>query len=339
MAETFGVFGYTFCDFGDAFVCVDANGEEPHSAMVASIDNSNFETVVTCLDEARHGLEDGDYVAFSEVGGMEALNGAEARPVKVTGPYTFTVTGCEAMGTHTLGGIVHQVKQPKTLAFKSLREAIRDPDGAGVLMSDFAKFDRPLQLHFGVQALHAYAAEHGGLPAPADGDACAEVLATASKLAKEAGVADLDFSARLIANLASGSRGELSPLCAFFGGVAAQEVMKAASGKFHPLQQWLYFDAEEALPDNGATLLPANLVAPRNSRYDGQAAVLGWEVQERLASLKYLLVGAGAIGCEMLKVRALPFSYLPLVPSAPHLAHYSSPRMCHTRLYTNRTWR
>ena len=81
MAETFGVFGYTFCDFGDAFVCVDANGEEPHSAMVASIDNSNFETVVTCLDEARHGLEDGDYVAFSEVGGMEALNGAEARPV------------------------------------------------------------------------------------------------------------------------------------------------------------------------------------------------------------------------------------------------------------------
>ena len=117
--------------------------------------------------------------------------------------------------------------------------------------------------------------------------------------------------------------------------------MKAASGKFHPLQQWLYFDAEEALPDNGATLLPANLVAPRNSRYDGQAAVLGWEVQERLASLKYLLVGAGAIGCEMLKVRAPLSSYLPLVPSAPpssHLAHYSSPRMC-AWLYNNRTWR
>ena len=63
LSETFGVFGYTFCDFGNGFVCVDTNGEEPTSAMVASIDNSNAdmggETLVTCLDEARHGLEDG----------------------------------------------------------------------------------------------------------------------------------------------------------------------------------------------------------------------------------------------------------------------------------------
>ena len=25
--------------------------------------------------------------------------------------------------------------------------------------------------------------------------------------------------------------------------------MKAISGKFHPIHQWLYFDAAEALPD------------------------------------------------------------------------------------------
>jgi len=300
LAETFGVFGYTFCDFGDAFVCVDDNGEEPSSAMVASIDNSMEEAVVTCLDEARHGLEDGDYVSFSEVGGMEALNSAPARPVKVTGPYAFTVTGCEGMGAHTRGGMVQQVKQPKTIAFKPLRSAIADPDAAGVLMSDFAKFDRPLQLHFGVQALHLYAAEMGGLPAPSDAAACAKVLELAKKLASDAGV-EVEFAPRLLANLASGSRGEIAPLTAFFGGIVGQEVMKAASGKFNPLQQWLYFDAEEALPNNGEALLPASDTAPRNTRYDGQAAVLGWPLQERLGALRYLLVGAGAIGCEMLK--------------------------------------
>merc|ERR1719160_1234583 len=32
LAETFGVFGYAFCDFGEQFVCVDTNGEEAHSA-------------------------------------------------------------------------------------------------------------------------------------------------------------------------------------------------------------------------------------------------------------------------------------------------------------------
>ena len=45
-------------DFGDEFVCVDSNGEEPISGvMVASIDNSGAETVVTCLDETRHGFD------------------------------------------------------------------------------------------------------------------------------------------------------------------------------------------------------------------------------------------------------------------------------------------
>ena len=37
------------------------------------------------------------------------------------------------------------------------------------------------------------------------------------------------------------------------------------------------------------------------SRYDGQIAVLGNEFQKKLSNLKYFLVGAGAIGCEMLK--------------------------------------
>ena len=205
------------------------------------------------------------------------------------------------MGKHTIGGIVTQVKQPKTLTFKSLREAISSPDTAGVLMSDFAKFDRPLQIHFGVQALHMYAAESGGtFPAPSDTTACAKVLADATKLASDAGC-EVEFSPRLLSNLSSGSRGEMSPLCAFFGGIVGQEVMKAASGKFCPIQQWLYFDAEEALPGNGEKLLAPTETSARNSRYDGQAAVLGWSLQERLASLNYLLVGAGAIGCEMLK--------------------------------------
>jgi ubiquitin-activating enzyme E1 len=37
--------------------------------------------------------------------------------------------------------------------------------------------------------------------------------------------------------------GELSPMCAALGGVVAQQVMKACSGKFTPVYQWLYFDS------------------------------------------------------------------------------------------------
>lgn len=75
--------------------------------------------------------------------------------------------------------------------------------------------------------------------------------------------------------------------------------MKAASGKFTPVMQWMYFDAEEVLPEEGKHMLPAEETAPRGSRYDSQAAVLGWTKQEQLGALRYLLVGAGAIGCEV----------------------------------------
>jgi ubiquitin-activating enzyme E1 len=37
------------------------------------------------MDETRHGLEDGDYVTFTEVKGMEGLNAAEPRKITTKG--------------------------------------------------------------------------------------------------------------------------------------------------------------------------------------------------------------------------------------------------------------
>ena len=44
---------------------------------------------------------------------------------------------------------------------------------------------------------------------------------------------------RLITGLSMTCRGQLAPLCAFLGGVLGQEVLKALTGKFSPLQQWV----------------------------------------------------------------------------------------------------
>jgi ubiquitin-activating enzyme E1 len=41
--------------------------------------------------------------------------------------------------------------------------------------------------------------------------------------------------------------------------------------------------------------------APSGTRYDGQIAVFGHKMQHTIQGAKYFLVGAGAIGCEMLK--------------------------------------
>ena len=53
----------------------------------------------------------------------------------------------------------------------------------------------------------------------------------------------------MLHKLSFAAAGDLSPMAAMFGGVVGQEVMKAASGKFHPLYQFFYFDSIESLPE------------------------------------------------------------------------------------------
>ncbi|CEG71464.1 Putative Podospora anserina S mat genomic DNA chromosome 3, supercontig 2 (Fragment) [Rhizopus microsporus] len=292
--EVRGLFGRIFNDFGPMFEIMDATGEEPLTGMIAGI-SKDEEGVITCLDEVRHGLEDGAYVTFKEIEGMEELNNCTPRKIKVLGPYTFSIGDTSNFGDYKNGGIFTEVKMPKQVDFKSFRESLTSPD---FLISDFAKFDRPMQLHLGFQALHAFVEKHGRYPKPRNEQDAAEVFEKTKELAENLEEKP-EIDEKLIKELAYQSQGELSPMVAVFGGMAAQEVLKAVSGKFSPIHQVMYFDALEALPTS--VTLSEELCAPVGSRYDGQIAVFGREFQEKIANTNEFLVGAGAIGCEMLK--------------------------------------
>lgn len=293
IADIFGLFGSIFTDFGKDFAIADPTGENPVNGIVAGIDSDGL---VSALDETRHGLEDGDFVTFTEVQGMEALNNAEPRKVVAKGPYTFSIGEVSSIGQYKRGGLYQQVKMPKVINFQPLSEQLEKPE---LLMSDFAKFDRPQQLHLGFQALHEFAIRNSGkLPRPHSDEDASEVFKYAQALAGD-GDDKVELDEKLLRELSYQARGDLAPMAAFFGGLAAQEVLKSVSGKFHPIVQWLYFDSLESLPSS--VKRSEELCKPLNSRYDGQIAVFGREFQEKLANVNEFLVGAGAIGCEMLK--------------------------------------
>uniref|UniRef100_A0A4W5KIZ2 Ubiquitin-activating enzyme E1 C-terminal domain-containing protein n=1 Tax=Hucho hucho TaxID=62062 RepID=A0A4W5KIZ2_9TELE len=84
IADTRGLFGQLFCDFGEEMLVIDTNGEQPLSAMISMI-TKDTSGVVTCLDEARHGFESGDFVTFTEVQGMTELNGCQPVEIKTLG--------------------------------------------------------------------------------------------------------------------------------------------------------------------------------------------------------------------------------------------------------------
>ena len=294
IADTFGLFGYLFNDFGKNFTVGDPTGEDPVSGIVAGISD---EGLVSALDETRHGLEDGDFVTFTEVKGMEGLNNSAPRKVvNVKGPYTFEIGDVSGLGTYQGGGIFTQVKMPKFVDFKPLDEQLKKPE---LMISDFAKFDRPLQLHIGVQALHKFAEAHDGqLPRPHNESDAQEVLKIATEIASSQ-EEKVELDEKVIKELGYQARGDLNPLAALFGGLVAQEVLKAVSGKFNPVNQWLYFDALESIPSSSKR--SEESCKPLGTRYDGQIAVFGKEFQDKLANNTQFLVGAGAIGCETLK--------------------------------------
>ncbi len=293
VADTFGLFGAIFCDFGERFTVVDPTGETPISGIVAGIDE---EGLVSALDEVRHGLSDGDFVTFTELRGIEALNSAEPRKVTVKGPYTFSIGDVSGLGTYKGGGIYTQVKMPVVIDFKPLSAALKSP--GDFIITDYAKFDRPQQLHVGFQALHAFAEQHGRLPRPHNENDATIVYGSAKAFAAQEKL-DLEIDETVMRELSFQAMGDLSPMAAFFGGLGAQEVLKAVSGKFHPIKQYLYFDSLESLPHNSPR--SEELCKPLNSRYDGSIVVFGKDYQDKIANVNEFLVGAGAIGCEMLK--------------------------------------
>ena len=90
----------------------------------------------------------------------------------------------------------------------------------------------------------------------------------------------------------------ISAQAAFFGGITAQEIVKF-TGKYSPLKQWLHVDIFEALPEGTVDRTPIN------SRYDDQIKMFGREVQAKLEKVKTFMVGAGALGCDLIKAFAL----------------------------------
>lgn len=331
-AVTMSVFGRVFCDFGASFVVSDRDGEPAAVSQIESVivEDKHPVTIKVLEDHGRHGLETGDAVQFARVQGVPGLESGREYTVTVTGPYTFELPGVDLTaaaanmrsssgkdGTDiatSQQGYITQIKSSTTVTtHRPYGDAVTNP--GEFMLSDFAKMDRPALLHLGFRAVAAYAKKHDGqLPTPGDLKAVEEVYTFAQELdtGENGGILNNNetMHRRILAHLTSGSRAVLSPMCAALGGLVGQEVLKACSGKFTPIEGFFYFDADETLPDG---LLPADqlCVSPNDAsfdrleRYASQIAVFGRDMQEKICDLRYFLIGAGAIGCEMLKNWAL----------------------------------
>lgn len=301
-ADTYGAFAWAFNDPGKEHEVFDKNGENALQVFIESI-KKGTETIVEALENHMHGFEEGDFVKFEEVKGMTQLNYSVenefVHKVKtVLSPYAFTIeTDSTSFNDYTTGGIATQVKVPVVMNFATIEESIEEPN---LVITDFCKFSSPSVSHIGMQALHAYVAKNGSLPSPWNKEHAESLLSLAIEI-NEKSKAKTELDEKLIKQLAYTARGGIIGLTAFLGGAIAQEVIKNLSGKFTPLNQWLYLDAVEILPDYENADFDASKFQPVGSRYDAQIILIGQENNEKVRNINTFIIGSGAIGCEMLK--------------------------------------
>merc|ERR1711871_1290714 len=315
VADVRGPFAWTFADFGEGFTTYDKDGEPVKEVMLHDITSANPGVVSTVLLDKdrnvhkRHDLEDGDYVTFRDAAGMEALEGAHHQ-IKVIDPFKFSIGDTSGLGPYTGGATAVQAKVSTAVRFKPLQESMAAPE---FMIPDFFKAEfqwPPMLMHVAMQALAAFQRNHAGeLPRSWNIEDADEVVAEAQKIhqavSEDLKIAEIESKLGPVKLLAFTARAHLAPLCAAHGGFVAQEVLKAIMQKFTPLQQWMYVGVEEAIPVDISSPVEASDFAPRGDRTDAQVLCLGRKLSDKLAALKIFMVGAGAIGCELLKNLAM----------------------------------
>lgn len=300
-----GLYGFTFVDFGDSHRIIDGTGEECKTVHIAGI--TQEERGLVCLhEEKKHGLNDGDTVSFREVKGMTEINGKEFK-VEIKSPHSFLIGDTRGFSAYEQGGIATEIKVPYEIKSFDLEKSLRypyPPDSKEMPIASWDKFGVPEQLHIVLNALHNFHTLNSRIPRPLNQDDANEL----KKLVKEyisskMEIEGEDFKVeevdeKLIENVSFFADTQISPCNSFWGGIITQEIVKL-TGKFTPLRQWLHHDFFEALPDGDVKRTVVN------DRYFDYRVIFGDQFVEKALSSSSFIIGAGALGCEFIKMFAL----------------------------------
>lgn len=303
----FGLSGFIFSDFGKCHRITDPFGKEKKIFFIKNIDKNGIITIDQRNREI-FSLKTGDFVKFKEVEGIPELNDGNPRKIQYISNNSFKIEELYEFENYKVGGVIEEVILTKEINYKKLKDCFyipyveNEPE-----INDYAKEGRNELLHCAILAIHEYYSEKNILPELNNKNQGEEILKIAKIIYEnsvkkdEKWIKNIEyFDEKIIMNVIRWSKSEISPLCSFFGGIAAQEIIKI-TGKYIPINQWIWFDFFESVQD-----LDDNI--NRNisgTRYDDQIAIFGQDFQKKLNDINLFIIGAGALGCEFIKIFSL----------------------------------
>ena len=338
---TYGLYGYAFSDFGVGHKISDTDGLRPLSGLVVGIEQGDEEGTTKILTEEKesHGLTDGDHIVITglpndamewkkllqgqsfpikrvtkkKVTIQKLKNGeTEENISKVTNFQAFQIPiDISELGEYKYGSIYYNQHKPVVdVTHLPFNESMQSPANVSNLLYQYNDFGLPQKLHFYLLELWNYQKNNDGhLPKSGclkDAEKVATSVLVRMNITSEDNNEEYTATYNKIIQLCLGCRGHLNPMATIFGGIVGQEVMKGCSGKYTPLNQMFHFEASNCLPHDIA--LNENECTPSTSdptRYDSITSTMGLQFVKKLQNTKVFLVGAGALGCELIKNLAM----------------------------------
>jgi len=283
MSDVYGLFGWCFVDLGNNFEVLDTNGEEYREQFIGSFKIEENTVLIEVLDKKLHDLENNDTID---------LNNRKYQ-VQVVSPYQFKINTDEEITTKD--SYFKKCKISKQIHFKSLKEQLIQPDLIICELSE-EKFNNPHIVHLALHGLMSYFEKNQ--TTYSEYYDLINQLKTDFELANKINLNQEMFD-KIVEIVYLTRNSCFTPLCAFFGGLVGQEVLKSITGKFTPLVQFINLDYYELYESSNCDLV-------KNDWYDNLRQCFGGEkIVDLLKNNKLFMVGCGAIGCEMLKNYAL----------------------------------
>jgi len=238
------------------FVSKDSDGENPNLSVIQNITSDG--QIIT-LENSPHGLYPGDIFLLEDVKGIDNVNKKifEVTKVHDSSRFDFKTNDINWSG-YISGGRVIQQKKEVIFNHNSLQEQMSNPSLINLDMDGY-------MLHELFETFHLD-----------------------SKTVSEENKFKSNFKSTL--------NGQFIPICSILGSYAAQEVIKAITGKYTPTTQWYYYHCYDMLPDDHDF---SHSIC--GDRYDAMREIFGDNNMRKIRESSYFIVGSGAIGCEHLK--------------------------------------
>lgn len=318
-----GLSGFIFSDFGDNHIILDQNGIEPKKFLCKDITNDQ-KGLVSIVDEFNNpfNLDTDDYVVFKNVRGMTELNDNKPRKINIIEDNIFSIDE-DTTNYHKFegNGDIYEYKNPFKKQYMSFKESINLPFNKKKLDENITE-QQENKLHKNILYLSIIIAISEYLDNPDNDIKELKKEEIVIKISNNAEIKfnemiqlemklGLDyegyeeneiqqFDKNIAHNIIKFSQFKIIPICSIIGGYISQEIIKV-TGKYTPINQWLFFD----LYDHNYTYGIKNNIYNINNRYHDLISIFGETIQEKLQKLKIFVSGAGAVGCELLKNFAL----------------------------------